>query len=102
MTEQRTIGACERVSVYAAIVKWWLHVRRRRASRAAVRQLYEMDERLLRDIGIERGQIDAVINGLLDARSREENVILPFVKARAHPVSRNARSSPDGSQEKAA
>lgn len=101
MTEQRTVGACERFSVYAAMEKWWLHVRRRRASRAAIRQLYELDERLLRDIGIERGQIHAAINGLLDAGPQDEGVIVPFAKSQVHPASSSARHLADDSREKA-
>ncbi|MCP4329262.1 MAG: DUF1127 domain-containing protein [Alphaproteobacteria bacterium] len=42
----------------------FLHWRNRRL---AIRQLMELDARLLKDIGIERGQIETAIDGLAGA-----------------------------------
>lgn len=43
-------------------------LRQRRVRRIARDQLLAMDSSLLRDIGIERHQIDAAVRGLIDAR----------------------------------
>lgn len=51
---------------------------RQRARRATMRALYSLDERLLRDIGIEPGQVAIVVDGLLDAKFREPCVVVPY------------------------
>ncbi len=56
----------------------WARASSRSARRVAIRQLYSLDERLLRDIGIERAEIPAVVDGLLGARLRVSGSVIPF------------------------
>ena len=115
MTEQRTPDVHQRLSLRgielvravssrarAAVARWWIHLRRRQARRAAIRQLHSMDERLLRDIGVEPGQIDAVIESLLEAGSRNDRVVLPFARPPRRRASESAGRELEGSREKAA
>lgn len=55
----RTFGRWLRVEMRALHIAW----RRRQSRRAAVMALEGMDDRLLRDIGIDRGRIRNVVEG---------------------------------------
>ena len=48
----------------------WNAIARYLLCRAAVASLRELDDRMLRDIGLERSEIEAALNGLTDLSSR--------------------------------
>jgi len=54
------------------------------AERDAIRHLRNMDDHFLRDIGIERRDIEAVVHGLVSERNAE--------KTRQRPLRENARN----------
>jgi len=56
-------------SASAAAALWRRHQERRRLRRAAA-QLYAMDDRALRDIGLRRGEIEFAVSGMLDPTRR--------------------------------
>ena len=58
-----------RAAPAAAIAAWRRH-RDRRARRLAAAQLYAMDDRALRDIGLRRGEIEFSVSGALDPTRR--------------------------------
>ncbi len=71
--QARTIGAgarglAARVAAAGRVVLGAL--RRARAEREAIRQLRALDDRLLRDIGIERGRIPEVVRAMSRAGAR--------------------------------
>ena len=48
-------------AVIAAAGKWWRAYNLRRARIAAVRELHALDDRMLRDIGVSRSEIERVV-----------------------------------------
>jgi uncharacterized protein YjiS (DUF1127 family) len=61
----RTLGH----ALAAAAGRWWTRYIRWRERRAAVRELAALDDRTLKDLGIHRSEIEAVISGR-EARPR--------------------------------
>ena len=61
-----------------------------------------MDERLLRDIGIEPGWIVEVVESLLDAGSGTNDAILEFTAPSARRTLRSGRAEARGTGSKAA
>jgi uncharacterized protein YjiS (DUF1127 family) len=57
-------------TVSAAATAAWRRHRDRRARRLAAAQLYAMDDRALRDIGLRRGEIEFAVSGALDPTRR--------------------------------
>jgi len=58
------------IAVSAAAMAAWRRHRDRRARRLAAAQLYAMDDRALRDIGLRRGEIEFAVGGALDPTRR--------------------------------
>ncbi len=54
--------------LYRRLSRGWRRAHRRRA---AIRQLRELDDATLADIGLPRGQIRAVVNDMLDAEETD-------------------------------
>ena len=61
-----------------------------------------MDERLLRDVGIEPGQIDEVVESLLDAGSGANGAILEFTAPASRRTARGVPAEARGAGSKAA
>ena len=58
----------------SAAVEVWRRRQQRRRQRLAAAQLYAMDDRALRDIGLRRGEIEFAVNGALDPTRRPRTV----------------------------
>jgi uncharacterized protein YjiS (DUF1127 family) len=61
-------------AVAAAAGKWWRAYIRRRERNAAVRELHALDDRTLKDIGINRSEIEWVVGGQDAARLRDATI----------------------------
>lgn len=61
----KAVAASVRSGIGSAARALW----QRRQRRAAIAELSRLDDRLLADIGIERGQIPSVVEGMLEAQS---------------------------------
>jgi uncharacterized protein YjiS (DUF1127 family) len=48
-------------SIFWKVVAFWLHLRRLQEARRARAALHSFDDRMLRDIGIQRGEIDLLL-----------------------------------------
>ena len=48
-------------------IKWW---RRRSERRASINALWALNDRTLRDIGVERGEISSIVDGVINYRPR--------------------------------
>lgn len=57
--------------------KFLAEIRRRRARRASIRALSALDDRMLQDIGVHRGQIPALVDGLSSAPSSDADQEAP-------------------------
>jgi uncharacterized protein YjiS (DUF1127 family) len=65
----RVLRSAGQAAAAATMAAWQRHQERRRLRRAAA-QLYAMDDRALRDIGLRRGEIEFVVSGALDPTRR--------------------------------
>lgn len=84
-----------------AVIEWaWTHVRERgralvkavrreRRRSAGIRALQALDDRLLRDIGVERGSIPAFVDCLLDERDGAARHPAPHRGGSGRPVRAN-------------
>ena len=61
-------------AVAAAAGKWWRAYLRRRERNAAVRELHALDDRTLKDIGINRSEIEWVVGGQDATRLRDATI----------------------------
>jgi uncharacterized protein YjiS (DUF1127 family) len=61
-------------AVAAAAGKWWRAYLRRRERNAAVRELHALDDRTLKDIGINRSEIEWVVGGEDATRLRDATI----------------------------
>jgi uncharacterized protein YjiS (DUF1127 family) len=79
----RALRSVGRAASAATMAAWQRHQERRRLRRAAA-QLYAMDDRALRDIGLRRGEIEFAVSGALDPtrRPRAGNRVRGCVEAR--------------------
>jgi uncharacterized protein YjiS (DUF1127 family) len=72
-TGQTTVRVLvERVT--AVLGKWWRAFAQWRARKAAVRELHALDDRALRDIGINRSEIESVVSGRDETRLRDATI----------------------------
>jgi uncharacterized protein YjiS (DUF1127 family) len=73
MIGQRTAAAGlapHAVGVLTRLLAWWANVKGWRHRKRAVAELRALDNRMLKDIGIERSEIESVVRGLRRDRSR--------------------------------
>jgi uncharacterized protein YjiS (DUF1127 family) len=61
-------------AVAATAGKWWRAYALRRERNAAVRELYALDDRTLKDIGINRSEIEWVVGGEDATRLRDATI----------------------------
>jgi uncharacterized protein YjiS (DUF1127 family) len=61
-------------AVFAAAASWWRAYALRRERNAAVRELRALDDRALKDIGINRSEIEWVVDGQDDGRLRDATI----------------------------
>jgi uncharacterized protein YjiS (DUF1127 family) len=61
-------------AVAATAGKWWRAYALRRERNAAVRELRALDDRTLKDIGINRSEIEWVVGGQDDTRLRDASI----------------------------
>jgi uncharacterized protein YjiS (DUF1127 family) len=61
-------------AVFAAAGNWWRAYMRRRERNAAVRELHALDDRTLKDIGINRSEIEWVVDGEDATRLRDATI----------------------------
>jgi uncharacterized protein YjiS (DUF1127 family) len=62
-------------AVAAVAGKWWRAYLRRRERNAAVRELHALDDRTLKDIGINRSEIEWVVGGEDATRLRDATIV---------------------------
>src|SRR5262252_6239158 len=67
------LGAAVETAVTTAC-KWWRAYTLRRERKAAVRELRALDDRTLRDIGVNRSEIDWVVYGRDQTRLRDSTI----------------------------
>jgi len=81
------IGALLGAAAEAAVTtarKWWRAYTLRRERKAAVRELRALDDRTLRDIGVNRSEIDWVVYGRDETRLRDLEPLAPARRAQRH------------------
>ena len=61
-------------AVFAAAGNWWRAYVRRRERNAAVRELHALDDRTLKDIGVNRSEIEWVVDGEDATRLRDPTI----------------------------
>ena len=61
-------------AAFAAAGNWWRAYIRRRERNAAVRELHTLDDRTLKDIGINRSEIEWVVDGEDATRLRDATI----------------------------
>jgi uncharacterized protein YjiS (DUF1127 family) len=89
----RAIAAAVRSSAY----KWWTAYAGWRRRRAAVSELRALDDRILKDIGVYRSEIEAVVYGPEPRPGNDEEVATPLLrKTGTRPA---ARSKPQPTRE---
>ena len=69
----RGLGTATR-AVAATAGEWWRAYAMRRERNAAVRELHALDDRTLKDIGINRSEIEWVVDGQDDTRLRDATI----------------------------
>jgi uncharacterized protein YjiS (DUF1127 family) len=87
-------------AVAAAAGKWWRAYALRRERNAAVRELHALDDRALKDIGINRSEIEWVVKGQDDTRLRDATIASNHSRRRdpAAGTSMTPRPQPSGTQ----
>jgi uncharacterized protein YjiS (DUF1127 family) len=68
---RRAAARCRALVVAAMLSGWWQTLRRWGRHRNAIAALQALDGRMLKDIGIERSEIESVVRGLDRDRSRK-------------------------------
>jgi uncharacterized protein YjiS (DUF1127 family) len=83
-------------AVAATVGKWWHAYALRRERNAAVRELRALDDRTLKDIGINRSEIEWVVDGHDDTRLRDATIAANRSRRRDPAAGTSMTSKPPG------
>ena len=83
--------------VFAVAGNWWRAYIRRRERNAAVRELHGLDDRTLKDIGINRSEIEWVVDGEDATRLRDATITANRSRLRDPTASAGTASRPQPS-----